>query len=85
MSRLGVAAPAAASRLTTGPVVLGAALIGAAGYAIALWFARMAVLAERVEEQQYCGPGPHTGGPAPHLPVQAGPARTGQPATGAAP
>jgi hypothetical protein len=48
--------PTADSRLTSGPVVLGAALTGAVGYAIALWFARMAVYAERVEEQQYCAP-----------------------------
>ncbi|MCW2606365.1 MAG: hypothetical protein JWO60_1058 [Frankiales bacterium] len=37
-------------------VVLGAVLTGVVGYALALWFARASTWAERVEEEQYCGP-----------------------------
>ncbi|MCW2778639.1 MAG: hypothetical protein JWN17_2364 [Frankiales bacterium] len=51
-----------ASRLTAGPVVLGAALTGVIGYGIALWLAHEAVYAERVEEDAYCGPAAHPAG-----------------------
>lgn len=81
--------PAADSWLTTGPVVLGAALTGALGYAIALWFARMATYAERVEDEEYCRP---VDPPASalldghaQLPVQAGPARPGESTTARGP
>jgi hypothetical protein len=41
---------------TGGPVVLGAALTGVLGLAIAVWLARVTTYAEELEEQQYCGP-----------------------------
>jgi hypothetical protein len=77
--------PTAGSWLTTGPVVLGGRPHRALGYAIALWFARIATYAELVEEEQYCGPAeePVSALLDGHgqLPVQAGPARPGESAT----
>ncbi|MCU1693419.1 MAG: hypothetical protein JWM64_2510 [Frankiales bacterium] len=39
-----------------GTVVAGAVATAAVGYGIALWLARVGTWAERVEEEQYCGP-----------------------------
>lgn len=49
-----------AGRWDAGPgldsrVVMGAAATGAVGWALALWLAHVAVFAERVEEEEYCG------------------------------
>jgi hypothetical protein len=48
--------PVGAAWHAGGPVVLGAAVTGVLGLAAAVWLARMATYAERLEEQQYCRP-----------------------------
>lgn len=48
--------PAPGPLLGRGSIVSGAAVTAVLGYAIALWFARVASYAERVEEEEYCAP-----------------------------